>query len=181
MKTEYTIVEKGWQIDLSRIKDGWESDTVYCSAPTLNKAKSTLLDNIRYYGWVLEPYSAEVTYLNIPVIRYPLADKVMFDGDVMYRWKVDELIQKKDRQGKLQAILDSPDIHYCYIYKRGYYCPGWAGYTDHKWAAGVYTKEEAVEHAWNIKEIHIEPINIEEHNKKISEKIADLQSRLINI
>lgn len=181
MEKNYPIVEKGWEINMRKLKSWWESDSICCSAPTINKAKKMLLDKVRYDEWKLDSTDEELTYLNIPVIRCPGADKILFEDRVIIRSQLEDILQKRERYAELDRILDSPDIKYCYIYKRGYYCPGWGGYTDYKWQAGVYTKEEAVQHARGVREISLEPINIEEHNKKILEKIADLQSRLINV
>lgn len=89
-------------------------------------------------------------------------------------------MNEEERQKELDSILNNPDIQYCYILKRGlYYCDSWCGYSDYRTKAGVYTKQEAIDHARNIKEIFIVPINNAEHNTLISKEIEKLKARLI--
>jgi len=78
-------------------------------------------------------------------------------------------------------MLNNPDIKYCYIYKGGYYRPNYAGYTDNKAEAGVYTKEDALNSAKTCDELIIIPINIDEHNQMILNKINKLTDKLIDM
>ena len=49
----YKRVEKGYCVNLSRIKEGYMTDTISCSAPNLNKAKYKLLKELLNDGWEL--------------------------------------------------------------------------------------------------------------------------------
>lgn len=62
-----------------------------------------------------------------------------------------------------------------------YYKPNSCGYTDYTTCAGIYTKEEAVQEARSVDEIHILPIDLKSHNEKLENEIKSLQSRLINV
>jgi hypothetical protein len=104
---------------------------------------------------------------------------VIFEGKPVSKIKIEEILIKRARMKELNAILEDDNIVYCYIRKGNYYRPYSAGYTSHKTEAGVYTKQEAVQHAKSVYELSIIPIDIEKHNRMLIDKIADLESRLI--
>lgn len=85
----------------------------------------------------------------------------------------------KRREAKHEKILKDAAITHCYIRKGSYYRPNWCGYTDFQHRAGVYTKEEAVNHANKCNEITVVPINAKEHNDLLNAEIQDIQSRLL--
>ena len=121
----------------------------------------------------------KLSYLNIPVKRKKLSDKVIFEGKEVLRCSIDKLINERERVSKLDEIENNPSIKYCYIIKGSYYRPDWCGYTSLKFEAGVYPKNEAVRHAKSVREIRLECVDIEEHNKMINQKISELHGRLL--
>ena len=181
MEKEYTLKEKAYEIVFSKIDEGFMSSGNVCHAETFNKAKSQLLKQVEWDGWRLISSCEELTYLNIPIRRNKDYDIVIYEGQEVRRHQVEEIKAEKARNSALDAILSDPNIKYCYIRKGSYYRPNSCGYTSYKSDAGVYTKEKAVSEARGVKPITLEPINIEEHNKMISERIDDLKSRLITI
>lgn len=81
----------------------------------------------------------------------------------------------------LKQIAKSKKITHCYIRKGSYYRPGSCGYTDYKVKAGVYTKEEAINHAERCRELTLVPIDNAKHNELIMDEVKDLLSRYIPI
>lgn len=173
------IVEKAWKINLDQLDGGYESSEIVCHAENINKAKAALLDKVKYDGWKLRYTGAELEYINMPVIRAAEYDLVIFEGEKVTLNKVAEIKAKRERLAHLDGILNNESIKYCYIRKGSYYGPNCCGYTQYKFQAGVYTKEDAVSQAKSVSELYLEPINIEEHNEMIKVKIADLSSRII--
>ena len=80
---------------------------------------------------------------------------------------------------ELKRLENNKKVTHCYIKKGPYYRPNACGYTDYVVRAGVYTKEEAIEHAKHCRELRLIPINVAEHNKFIKEEIQDLLSRIL--
>lgn len=179
------IIEKAYCIDLYKIRAGFMWSIFICYASNINKAKQLLLAEVKYEDMELEnpdpfkPGGIELTYLNIPVKRHKDADKVLFEGEIVKRGEIPYIIKERERKEELQAILDCKETTHCYIYKGGYYRPNSAGYTDMKIRAGVYTKQEAVEHAKRCREIRLVKIDNQEHNLLILDEIKSLKSRLI--
>lgn len=173
------IVSKAYEIDLDKLDEGYLSDSIICYAENSNKAKTKLLKQIRYDDWKLKYSSEELNYLNIPVKRKKSSDKVIFEGKEVLRCSIDELISERERVAKLDEISNNPNIKYCYIIKGSYYRPNSCGYTSLRFEAGVYPKDEAVSHAKSVRVIRLEWVDIEEHNKMINQKIAELQGRLL--
>lgn len=171
---------KAYGIDWDKISEG----AYYCGnigvvyADTVGKAKSLLLPEIQDYKLL---YSEEdITFINIPIKREKLADKFDFEGEVLTRWEFEEIKHEKERQLKLDEILNNNNITHCYIYKRGYYKENWCGYTDFEHRAGVYDKKEAINHARNVSEITIYPIDNVKHNEMINNEIIKLQAKIIH-
>ena len=54
-----------------------------------------------------------------------------------------------------------------------------AGYTSFRHKAGVYLKEEAVNHCTGIIELECLPINIQEHNEILLNEIARIKKGVI--
>ncbi len=179
MLAEGFIVSKAYEINLDELDEGYLSDSIICYAENLNKAKVKLLKEIQYDNWILKKSGKELTYLNIPVKRIKSADKVIFEGKEIIRCSIDKLIEERERLAKLDEIANNPNIKYCYIIKGSYYRPNWCGYTSLKFDAGVYPKDEAVGHAKSVREIRLEWVDVEEHNKMINEKIAELRRQLL--
>ncbi len=183
MKKNYPIVKKAYEIVLSRLDEGFLSDTIMCHAENVNQAKKILLDMVKYDGWKLR-YGVnddEINYLTIPVIRRKEDDIVLFEDKEIIKSKIEPMLRNRERLKELNDILDNPNITHCYIYKGAYYRPNSCGYTALRTEAGIYTKQEAVFEAKAVREIVIIPIDPEEHNKLIMEKIEELNGKLISV
>lgn len=179
---DVTIVHKAYQIDLDRLSEGYLSDIIMCYAENLNKAKSILLEKIKYDNWKLAYSNDEVNYLNIPVIRRKSDDKIIFEGSEATKNQVSDIIYERERIAKIDEILNNQFITYCYIYKsgQGYYRENKCGYTYLKHEAGIYEKQDAACDAKSVKQLSIQPIDVEEHNKLLNDKINELTKKLIS-
>lgn len=99
----------------------------------------------------------------------------------MSMYDINEELSKRKRISDLDEILNNEYIKYCYIIKRdSYYVPHSCGYTDFKYKAGVYSKEDAVSSAKSCRDLRIERIDIDEHNQMIKDRIQDLNTRLLD-
>lgn len=177
---EGSIVQKAYKIDLDKLDEGYLSDSIICFAENRNKAKSILLQEIRYDDWKIKYTDEEVNYLNIPVKRAKSADKVIFEGKEVSRFSIDSLIEERIRLNQLDIIANNPNIKFCYIMKgNSYYRPNHSGYTYVRFEAGVYPKDEAVKTARHCSDIRLEWVDEEEHNKMINQKIQELRDKLI--
>lgn len=177
------LIKKAYQIDFSKISEGFLYSEVICYADNKNKAKSLLLNKLKEdYLDVKLQYDYDekvVTYLTIPVIRCESADKYLFEFEEMTRYKINEILENRKRVSALNKILEDETVKYCYIRKGAYYRPNSSGYTDYLHRAGVFTKEYAVSHAISVREISIIPINIDEHNQLIESEISELKTRIL--
>jgi len=84
----------------------------------------------------------------------------------------------------IKAVIDvekDKTVEYCYLMKGGYYYrPGAKGYTEHKEDAGIFTKKEAVKHAYSCHgEVKPIPVKLEDHNRYILEKIVHLSKKMV--
>ena len=183
MKNNYKLAKKAWGVNWNKISEGeyYRGNINPVYAETLSKAKSLLLKEASEYK-LINKYGEEIeiTYINVPVIRYKHADKLVFEDKELEIEDINDILRKRERKKEFDEIKNNPEITHCFIMKRGaYYCNNYAGYSENYFNAGVYTKEEAICEAISCNEISIIPINSVEHNKKINQKIKDLKSKLI--
>jgi hypothetical protein len=172
------LKSKAYQVNLSKIEEGYMYSTISCYAENNNEAKSKLLKEEPFL--ILNSTQEEVTYITIPVIRCKELDLVEHDGVLMKRHEVISYDTEKERQSELDGILLDENIQFCYIKKRGsYYCDNHCGYTSYMTKAGVYNKKEAVSTARNVSEIYLIPIDVSSHNNTIESEIRLLEQRLI--
>ena len=176
---KYKLLEKAYEIDLSRIEEYYFYEREIAYAETVGKAKSKLLGQANYNNMKLLCVDEDMMYTNIPVKRAHDYDKYEFEGKAETMHSIYEIIHERERISKLNDILTNDSIKFCYISKGNYYRPGSCGYTDFKHRAGVFTKEEAVSSAKSCSGLSIIPIDIEVHNKMISDEITELQTRLL--
>lgn len=176
------LVKKAYEINFSKVEEGYLYCPEVCYAETRNKAKSLLLAQTRYESIMLRGEDDEVTYLTIPVIRCKHADKYEFEGMEKTKGQIEDILAERKRIASFDEILDNDSYVYCYIRKngRGYYKPNSSGYTDFQHRAGVYTKEEGVSSAKGCRDIWLERIDIDEHNQMIDDEIKQLKWRRIN-
>ena len=179
----YQLTQKAWKINFDKIEEGFLYSERVCYAENRNKAKSELLSKSRkdYDTLILKYTDEDVTYLTIPVVRYKAVDKYLFEGKELTSYQIDEIINERQRIAALDVILNDAEIQFCYIRKGYYYRPNRAGYTEHKIFAGVYPKDEAIQHAKSVREIELIPIDIHEHNAMIQKEIDDLKTRFIEL
>jgi len=175
------VVRKAYQIDLEKINEGYLFDNIFSCKESRGKCRSDLLSQAIEQGLEFRWGDEEMTYTNLPVIRYPELDLFLFEGEQRTANSINQILSDRERDCELQAILDNPEIEFCYIMKRGeYYRPNSCGYTGFKIRAGVYTKHEAVSDGRSCSDLHIVPINPVEHNDAIEREIQEMASRLIN-
>jgi hypothetical protein len=180
MENKYELAKKAYYIDFDKIEEGYLACSQICYSDNINEAKSYLLDQLKYDNWKLKDSDEEITYINIPVKRYPNADKYVFEDIELTLFEIDKLLFERERINGLDEMLNNKDIQYCYIIKRGlYYGNNWCGYTDYIYKAGIYKKEDAISHAKSCGELSIKPVNIIEHNKMINKNINELKTKLI--
>ncbi|MCT4156995.1 hypothetical protein HZP35_18850 [Elizabethkingia anophelis] len=173
------IVSKAWGLNLSKIPEFWYYDNVICNAGTRGEAKSKLLSMPDVYDLILND-GEKVTFLNIPVARKKEFDKVMYNGEVITRNSMKSIIELEKHEIELDKILLDNSITHCYIKKRGqYYQDNYNGYTDYVIAAGIYPKEDAVNHGRRTLELSIVPIDNKAHNEYLQNHINAVSARLI--
>jgi hypothetical protein len=172
------LKQKAYEINLSKIEEGYLYSELICYSETIGKAKSELLKKYQY-EISLKFSEDDVNFLNIPVIRCKLADKFEFEGKYLTKNDIDSLLIEKKRLATLEGILKDDNISHCYIRKGSYYRPNSCGYTDMQHRAGIFTKKEAVSSGKGCRDLKIIPISIGEHNIMINREIDDLKTRLI--
>lgn len=170
-------IQKAWEINFSKIEEGYLYSDTITYAENRNKAKSNLMAYAD--DMVLKETGESPNYLNIPVKRCNHLDKILFEGNFLTKLKISEVLSYRERISKLQELLNDSSITHCYIKKGSYYRPNSCGYTDMKHRAGVYTKQDAFNSAISCRDIDLIPININEHNAMIQKEIDELSSRLI--
>ena len=71
-------------------------------------------------------------------------------------------------------------VQYCYLMKGGYYYrPGAKGYTEYREDAGIFTKKEALKHAYSCHgEVKPVPVKLEDHNRHIYERVAEISMEM---
>ena len=179
MQTQDTHI-KAYELNLDKINEGYLCSPVICYAPDRGKAKTILMNKIRYEGYTISSTGKELDLLNMPIKRAKDYDRIEFEGQYLTKHKISSILEERERNNELDGILNNPSITHCYIKKRGaYYRPGSSGYTDYQHRAGIFSKIEAVSDGKSCNELVIIPINIEEHNKMIEDEINSLKTRII--
>lgn len=120
----------------------------------------------------------------LSVCRYEEGDIYFFEGKKMTKRAIKDTLfwrkLKEEQEKRLNKILEDDSIKYCYLIKRGvYYRKNYKGYVDSKSFAGVYTKAKAVEEEKNCGGVSAIPINVEEHNQAIKDRVKELEENLI--
>lgn len=87
---------------------------------------------------------------------------------------------REDIQDVIKVEKDNT-VEFCYLVKGGwYYRPGAKGYTSEKEDAGVFTKKEALRHAYSCHgEVKPVPVKLEDHNRYILDKIVHLSKKML--
>lgn len=133
---------------------------------------------------IAEDYKDDpLTYISVKVRRIPEHDRFLVDGKLKTREGIEYDRRKKENEDMLRKMLTDNPNGLAYIKKGGYYYgPNCGGYTEYRSNAGVYTMAKAVQECLGVDLrdfMRPVPIDIEEHNKMITEKIEDLKSKLI--
>jgi hypothetical protein len=173
------LIEKAYELDFSKIDEGYLYSEEIVYAYTRGLAKSALLSRCQYENIELNS-GDEMTFLNVPIRRCKQYDKFLFEGERITSERYKSILQQRARWAKLDQMLI--DYRYAYIMKRGtYYLPGSCGYTAIRERAGLYTISEAVMEAKGCDEIFLEPVDIEVHNKMIQKEIESLREKIIHV
>lgn len=174
-----TIIKKGWCLNKDKLQYS-EYDYISCYANNRNKAKKKMLEHSNI-DLILNINGENLNYINIPVVRNRKADIVLFNGKEVRRDSVLELSVDEIRKKEIKKLNADESIVYCYIRKGGYYyAKDCKVYKQKMLDAGVYTKEEAIKHYKHCRELTIVPIDVDEHNKMINDRIEELKSNLFN-
>lgn len=177
MTDKLEIVKKAYSVDHDK---SYASSHYYTLATSAIQARSKLWKMIEPPEFILLLNDSIATKDTLPVVRYPIQDIVMFEGEEYSRVKVYHILGDRKRLADLDSILANEGIKYCYIKKNGYYYrPGAKGYVEDFVDAGIFTKEEAIDHAKGCLSIEVIPVVIDNHNAEILNRINDLQSKLI--
>ena len=141
-ETKYKLVEKAYGINFSKVDEGYSYSEEICYAENLNKAKAILLEKANnYLNFNLLYKDEDVSYINIPVIRFKEYDRYEYNDEKLTLDEIEKVIAEEKRNSKLDEILNDDSISYCFIMKRGgYYRPNSSGYTGNPEHAGLYTK-----------------------------------------
>jgi len=177
--TKLEITAKAWCLNTSKLKEYWMYDIPTIFAKTRNEARQQLLKKYQHEDLFLSN-GEEVDYLNIPIVRSPNNDKVLFEGEEIERYLVQYKIDLANDNALKRQLLSNSNVTHCYIKKRGqYYRPRENGYTSDVTQAGVYEKIEAVNICLDMLELKCIPIDNTQHNQRIKAEIAKLQRNLI--
>lgn len=177
---ELKIVEKAYHIISRRLDEPYLVDDIHCYASNKNAARAKLYKQVKNWQLRLRFSEAELTYFNIPVVRFYEMDKVHFENKIVVRSTIYALKERIKRNDELQQILQNDEITHCYIRKGGYYYRDNArGYTELVYEAGIYAKAEAAKHFRSCQELYLIPINNSEHDEMIANKIEELRKRRI--
>ena len=177
---DYPLYQKAWKINLGEINEGYCWGAVIAHGETRSKAKSKLFKIADSEGMSISLTGEDVTFITLPVLRCEHSDLFLFEGEPRGMSHIKGTLNERKRIKGLDDIIDDTTIKYCYIMKRGsYYRPNHGGYTEYQTRAGVYSKEEAVSSAKYCADLSLKPIIIGEHNAILTEKIEDLQTRII--
>lgn len=150
-----------------------ETEIVYAHTPS--KAKSSAND---WKDWSLD--GVDASYTDLKCRRAKGADLVMFEGDIVKRYRIQEITKERERIKYLNTFLENKELTHCYIMKRGtYYRPDSNGYTSFKEFAGIYTIQDGVSKAIGCSELKLIRISVKEHNQMIIKTINSLSERFI--
>jgi len=177
------LLKKAYEINRDKFAAPWDITDEVFYAETRGKAKNAAWMAMSYDGTYYDKYGREITFLNLPIRRAKDNDIYEYLGKEKRKCDIDYDIQKNNRNFELDKLLSENPDGKCYIIKRGqYYRPNSNGYTDHRIKAGIYSLEEGisdVKRCGLYDNIHVQLIDIEEHNKYMIEHIEDLKSRLL--
>ena len=179
MTNELTVIEKGWQLDPFKMELCYNINDYVVSGTTEEEDKAKLFAREGVCKMKLDN-GEPLTLDNMPLIECPGVDVIVLYGEPLRRSQVPEIQKNKAINESRQRLLDNPNITHCYISKRGcYYRSNYKGYTEERYFAGVYKKEDAVNSCSKLFDITLIPVKTEDHNAYLNVIIADLQSRII--
>jgi len=188
MKTEpkeLKIIKKAYQLNTWKLNLSDEErhyanqDLVIARAETIGKAKSKILELIRFFEY--KNWDDEiVNYRTLYIKRAPEYDYVLFEGVEVVRHKIPTLERLNEERKEQLEILANKSISYCFIQKGGYYyCSGYCGYTSHENQAGLYLKETAIRYVGRDANLKVVPVDTRVFNNTIKTEIKRLQSKII--
>lgn len=164
----------------------FEKPVIY--AEKASEAKSKVMKFLKGYsvkdyinGDYRDNYSREIKYTDIRVKRVKSLDKVSYGGKLLTVEEVRQLKWVEERDAKAKKLADKYPDEIAVVWA-GCYGAYWganrAGYFSSIESAGKYTTKEAYDivkgNDYSRQEI-VELLNVEEYNKKIQEKINELE------
>ncbi len=187
MEKKSKPVLKGYRVNEYFLEQGNESVLRgyidHVCAKTEHEARKELLKMCYNYSVEENHLGDPITYINIRIKRFKEMDKYLVDGKLKTLQQIDYDTRVIENRNMLNKMLSDNPNSYAYIRKGGYfYCSNYCGYTEYKENAGVYTMEQAVKACLGIDiaaYMRPELIDVESHNKMISDKIEQLQSKIL--
>lgn len=169
------------KLKLKRASKCWELDGGPCRITVL--ARNELRAKLRFRKAARENLG-ETTLSLLSVWRHKKGDTYFFEGKKLTKETIKNILfwrkQEEEQEKRLNKILEDESIKFCYILKGGYYYrKNYKGYVDSKSFAGIYTKAEAVKEEKLCGGVSAIPINIEEHNQAIRDRVKELEENLI--
>ena len=174
------LKSRAWVLNKNIFSEPWfvPDDVFY--AETASKAKSGFLSTI---DGLNDYCHNDITFLSIRVKRSKENDKYLIDGEVKKLYQIEYDRKKKERDENLDLILKENPTAKAYIIKGGvYYRPKNSGYSEYILEAGIYSIQDAVQSVKMCSlgdNMRLEIIDVDEHNKRINDKIENLKTRLI--
>lgn len=170
------IVDKAYELNREKIREGSFFEDVVVYATTRGKAKSLIFEKIENLGYE-DIFGEELDFLNLPVRRCKKADRVLLGGIVQTVAQYERFLREQEREKYFRDLLVEHKGKLAHIIKRGsYYGPDWKGYVDKQWQAGVYTLEEAVQAARDCQDITLRVFEKKEYNEMIIRELRALST-----
>ncbi len=176
-------IEKAWSINSSNLNEPWFADTDNIYFGTRGQAKKkALLD----HDSMQTDSGDDLTFLNIRVKREKEYDNVIFRGEKMSKDRVNSILEKEKRNSDLDKMLKDYPKGKAFVWNGNYnQYWGWnhSGYCNDWWYAGIYDLSEAIEIVKSSCLSRLESVelikDVDEHNKKVNEKMAQIKRMLI--
>jgi hypothetical protein len=185
---------KAWKISAKNLEEPWHYDDVYVYAENRNKARSLGLKELFHLGATISKpckyrdcgwKEDDVEYTDIIAHRCPHEDKVMYNGKLETKDRIEELewCRLRDEEAYNLTITNPNDFAVVYAGCYGtYWGSNHVGYCSKIEDAGKYTTQEAYEivkgSGYSRKEKVI-LINKEEYNQNILDQIEKLKTKLL--
>lgn len=177
-------IKKAYRINENHMSDCFRyfCDASFIAYGTEGQAKSQI---VSHYQSEETLDGEELNMMNVRVLRAKEYDKYEFRGKEETKEKIDYILEKEERDSKLDNILKENPNAKAFVYsgiRGGYWGENHCGYHSDKFKAGVYTLKEAVaivKSSCLSRNESVEMIDPITHNKEVLDKIEKLKSYLV--